>query len=224
MTTYAFGDVHGCLDPLQKLLARCLDELSGRTATLVFLGDYIDRGPNSKDVIQLLMDLQRNESRLQVICLTGNHESMALSVAKGSLAQAYWMSFGGAATLRSYGVKQAKELPKQHLGWLQSLPTRFDDGLRLFVHAGIRPDSSLDRQSEDDLLWIREPFLSSTADHGRLIVHGHTPTKNFLPDLRPNRLNLDSGAVFGGSLTAAVFNNCRSEPIRFLSQPCSPCV
>lgn len=219
MTTYAFGDIHGCLEPLQALVRRCLQEVAGSSATFVFLGDYIDRGPDSKGVVEFLMDLQQRESRLHVVCLAGNHEIMAVAVAKGLLRKTNWMSFGGAATLHSYGVGQASKIPASHLAWMTSLPLRFDDGLRLFVHAGIFPGRRIDQQDAEDLIGIREPFLSSTIDHGRFIVHGHTPTHNRLPELKGNRLNLDTGAVFGGPLTAAVFTGSRAEPSRFLSEP-----
>ena len=99
---------------------------------------------------------------------------------------------------------------------MRSLPLRYDDGRRFFVHAGIDPEKPLDAQSDHDLIWIREPFLSDRRDHGRLIVHGHTPQSAGMPDLRSNRLNLDTGAVFGGPLTAAAFAAARRDPIGFL--------
>lgn len=118
--------------------------------------------------------------------------------------------------LASYNATSVAGLPKDHLTWLRKLPTHFDDGLRFFVHAGIRPRTPLDRQTRSDLLWIREPFLSSTADFGRLILHGHTTTEGSLPDVRPNRINIDTGAVYGGPLTAAVFIQSALKPVTFL--------
>ena len=126
-----------------------------------------------------------------------------------------WVSQGGAKTLLSYGVKQPAEMPGDHLSWVQSLPLSFDDGLRMFVHAGVNPAVPLDQQSERDLLFIREPFLSHTGEYGRLIVHGHTPTRQV--ELQPNRVNLDTGAVFGGLLTCAVFNPDQIEPACFIT-------
>jgi serine/threonine protein phosphatase 1 len=141
---------------------------------------------------------------------------MVLDVIAGKTQADYWTRQGGAATLRSYGAERARDLPGAHLDWLRSLPLSYDDGRRFFVHAGIDPRNSLAAQREQDLLWIREPFLSDRRDHGRLVVHGHTPTAAGRPELRTNRLNLDTGAVFGGPLTAAVFGDAETTPIAFL--------
>ncbi len=108
------------------------------------------------------------------------------------------------------------EFPQDHLTWIRNLPTHYDDGQRFFVHAGIRPGIPLDRQTRDDMLWIREPFLSSTDDHGLLVVHGHTPQRDGKPEVHPNRVNLDTGAVFGRKLTAAMFNDDNRMPLEFL--------
>jgi serine/threonine protein phosphatase 1 len=212
---YAVGDVHGSLQKLSDLVARCERHAADRPASFVFLGDYIDRGPDSRGVIDALMNLQ---SRLgdRVIALKGNHEAVAIEVIDGEGDEAMWLREGGAATLRSYGVRRARQLPNDHVAWLRSLPLRYDDGRRLFVHAGIDPDRPLDAQNDHDLLWIREPFLSDPRDHGRLIVHGHTPQNAGMPDLRGNRLNLDTGAVFGRALTAAAFAGERRDPVGFL--------
>ncbi len=183
--------------------------------TFVFLGDYIDRGPESSGVVRSLIDLQ---SRLpdRVIALKGNHEAIALGVIDGTTPADYWLTQGGAATLRNYGVDSAQALPGAHIDWLRSLRSSYDDGRRFFAHAGIDPDKPLDAQDEHDLIWIREPFLSDERDYGRLIVHGHTPTATGAPDLRSNRLNLDTGAVYGGPLTAAVFTDAQTKPMGFL--------
>jgi len=211
---YAIGDIHGSLHKLRKLIVRCEEHADGRPMTFVFLGDYIDRGPDSSGVIGTVMDLQSRLSNL--IALKGNHEALALDVIDGTDPPAFWLTQGGAETLQSYGVKDARELPQAHIDWLRSLPLRYDDGNRFFVHAGVNPHKPLDAQSERDLLWIREPFLSDERDYGRLIVHGHTPQSTGAPDLRGNRLNLDTGAVFGGPLTAAAFTGAGPKPIAFL--------
>jgi serine/threonine protein phosphatase 1 len=212
---YAIGDIHGSLRKLRALLARCERHAGHRPMTFVFLGDYIDRGPDSQGVIDAIMELK---SRLkdEVIALMGNHEAVALEVIDGKADADLWLGEGGAATLRSYGVSRAAELPLEHVAWLRRLPLRYDDGQRFFVHAGIDPDKPLNAQRGHDLVWIREPFLSDTRDYGRLIVHGHTPQTTGLPDLRRNRLNLDTAAVFGGPLTAAVFDVAQRDPIGFL--------
>jgi diadenosine tetraphosphatase ApaH/serine/threonine PP2A family protein phosphatase len=127
-----------------------------------------------------------------------------------------WLAQGGLATLGSYGATGVGELPREHVDWLRALRLSYDDGRRFFVHAGIDPQKPLDAQGEDDMLWIREPFLSDARDYGRLIVHGHTPVESDMPDLRSNRLNLDTWAVFGGPLTAAVFAAAQTQPIAFL--------
>jgi serine/threonine protein phosphatase 1 len=211
----AIGDIHGSLRKLRALMSHCRRKLGGQPATFVFLGDYIDRGTDSAGVVNYLIELQLH-SAAPVIALKGNHEAMALEAIDGTAPQEHWLSQGGAATLASYGAMAAGELPSAHVDWLRSLPLRHDDGLRLFVHAGIDPDRPLHRQREFDLLWIREPFLSDRRDHGRLIVHGHTPVAGDAPDLRNNRLNLDTGAVFGGPLTAALFSEAKADPIGFL--------
>jgi len=215
LLTYAIGDIHGSLSKLRGLMARCADHAQGRPATFVFLGDYIDRGPDSAGVVRYVIELQ-SQMREQVIALKGNHEAVALGVVDRTMPADYWLNLGGAATLRSYGVDSARALPAEHLDWLRSLRSSYDDGRRFFVHAGIDPELPLDAQREHDMLWIREPFLSDRRDYARLIVHGHTPLARGTPDLRGNRLNLDTAAVFGGPLTAAVFAGDARRPIEFL--------
>jgi serine/threonine protein phosphatase 1 len=213
--TYVIGDIHGALQKLLTLIQRCEEHVAGRPMKLVFLGDYIDRGPESEGVVRLLIDL-RSKMPNQVIALRGNHEATALAIVDGEIPVIHWLSQGGAATLRSYGIEDANALPRAHLDWMRSLPLTLDDGRRFFVHAGIAPEKPLDAQQERDLLWIREPFLSDARDYGRLIVHGHTPLFGNSPELRSNRLNLDTGAGYGGPLTAAVFAEDQTPPIAFL--------
>jgi serine/threonine protein phosphatase 1 len=213
--TYAIGDIHGSLDKLRALFARCEAHAAGRPMKLVFLGDYTDRGPESFGVIDFLRVLQKRRGD-DIVTLMGNHEDMALAVIDGESSAGSWLSQGGAETLESYEVAQASDIPRAHVDWLRALRLSYDDGRRFFVHAGVNPDLPLDAQNADDLLWIREPFLSDRRDYGRLIVHGHTPRENGLPELRGNRLNLDTAAVFGGPLTAAVFDDTKTEPLGFL--------
>jgi len=212
---FAIGDVHGSLRKLQSLIERCERYAGGRPMTFVFLGDYIDRGPQSAGVVGCLLDLQSRMPE-RVIALKGNHEAMVLGVIDGTIPGHYWLAQGGAETLQSYGASSAGELPDTHIDWLRSLRLSHNDGHRFFVHAGIDPERPLDAQQDADLFWIREPFLSDRRDHGRLIVHGHTPLMTRKPDLRANRLNIDTGAVFGGPLTAAVFGDTEIKPLAFV--------
>jgi serine/threonine protein phosphatase 1 len=212
--TYAIGDIHGCLDKLRDLVNRCRQDAGTQPAKFVFLGDYIDRGADSRGVVEFLIDLQSQQPS-QTICLAGNHEELALAALHAGQHE-IWLRNGAGETLRSYGVSSAAELPSDHIEWLQCLHDLHDDGRRLFVHAGINPLRPLDQQHAHDLHWIREPFLSDERDHGRLIVHGHTPQQTGVPDQRRNRLNLDTAAVFGRPLTAAAFNDQTTAPLRFL--------
>ena len=175
---------------------------------------YVDRGPDSRGVLDLLIDLQK-WSPDEILCLLGNHEDMLLAAIENEMNEARWLQNGGDQTLRSFCAARAADIPDKYRTWLRSLPKFLDDGRRFFVHAGVQPDRPLDQQDEHDLLWIREPFLSDGRDYGRLIVHGHTPLMDGVPDQRQNRLNIDTAAVYGRALTAAVFIDDIIEPIRF---------
>ena len=213
--TIAIGDIHGCREMLDSLLERCFRYAGERPLRLVFLGDYIDRGPDSRGAIETLIDLQQSLPG-RVVCLRGNHEVLLLdALAKDDMG--LWLFNGADTTLASYGVDHVAALPPDHLVWLAALTTSLDDGRRFFVHAGVDPDRPLNDQSEHDLVWMREPFLSTRRDYGRLIVHGHTPQRTGKPDLRTWRLNLDTAAVYGGRLTAAVFDDINAGPIAFLT-------
>jgi serine/threonine protein phosphatase 1 len=213
--TYAVGDVHGSLDKLKVLIEACRQHADGRALQFVFLGDYIDRGPDSAGVVRFMMRLQ-DELGDRLIALRGNHEAFVLGLLDGVVPLGLWLRNGGAETLASYGVQEVAELPQAHLDWMRSLRLSYDDGRRFFVHAGVDPQKPLDGQDEQALLWIREPFLSDPRDYGRLIVHGHTPLATATPDLRANRLNLDTAAVFGGVLTAAIFDDTQTTPLGYL--------
>jgi serine/threonine protein phosphatase 1 len=213
LRVYAVGDTHGCAEKLDAIHARIAEDAGAAPEPerlIVYLGDYVDRGPDSRGVIERV--LAPPISGLAVH-LCGNHEAMMLDVLDhpgDEAALALWLRNGGVATLTSYGLSGedppetwAGRLPPAHLAFLRGLVRSHRAGGYLFAHAGIRPGVPLDAQDADDLIWIREPFLHSTADHGAVVVHGHTPER--APVIRPNRIGLDTGAVYGGPLTAAVF-------------------
>jgi len=218
---YAIGDVHGCYDQLAHLVQ--LIELDGvrrgaADTRLIFLGDMIDRGPKSREVVELLYELHDSEN---VICLKGNHEQTMVDVLRGDMeAMRFWLSFGGAETIVSWGVERElvvraslgeswqrevleafrAVVPPSVIRWMAGLPTHHREGVYFFVHAGIRPGTPLDAQSEEDLLWIREPFLSSWRQHEAVVVHGHTETQTATTG--GNRIGVDTGAYRTGCLTA----------------------
>ena len=215
--TFAIGDVHGCLDKLKRLVGTCAAYAGDRPARYILLGDYIDRGPDSRGVIEYLMAWQAKTPGA-VICLRGNHEQLAIDAHKRDDAMPLWLRNSGEITQRNYPETNGRILTT-HLAWIDALPFCHDDGLRFFVHAGVDLNRPLHEQSEDVMIWMREPFLtdSDTVDCGRFIVHGHTPLKSGKPELRRHRLDLDTAAVLGGPLTAAAFDDTRAEPLGFLT-------
>jgi serine/threonine protein phosphatase 1 len=215
--TFAIGDVHGCLDKLRRLLDGCAAYADGREARYVMLGDYIDRGPDIRGVIELLMRWQA-QAPGTVICLRGNHEQLAIDAHRSAAAMPLWLRNNGETTQRNY-PETGGSIRDDHLAWLETLPFCHDDGLRFFVHAGVDLTRPLDAQAEEVMLWMRVPFLSDSdeVDCGRLIVHGHTPRKDGKPELRRHRLDLDTAAALGGPLTAAAFDMGRRGPLDFLT-------
>jgi serine/threonine protein phosphatase 1 len=217
---YAVGDVHGCADRLAALHALIAADLAARPvaeSTLVHLGDYVDRGPDSAGVIALL---DAGPPATRRIDLMGNHEQMlldALDAAAGGGdpgAIRHWLVNGAAATLASWGVPAAADpeswaglVPAGQIARIRTLALSHRAGGYLFVHAGIRPGVPPERQSRHDMLWIREPFLLSDARFGVVVVHGHTPGP--APVIRPNRIGIDTGAVLGGALTCLVLEEDR---------------
>lgn len=210
---YAIGDVHGCLDRLVAVHEQIAQDLADRpvdAAWLIHLGDYVDRGQESAQVVEWLM-AGPPVPDATVVNLMGNHEHMMLTavVSNDQQAASLWLSNGGADSLMSWGIPRAATyqewaalLPKDHLTFLRDLTIHVQVGPYLFVHAGLRPGVALAKQTRQDLLWIREPFLSSKASHGAVVVHGHTP--KYEPTVRPNRIGIDTGAVMGGVLTCLV--------------------
>lgn len=214
---YAIGDIHGCLRLLEALHEKILADAEGRPEgrkVVIYLGDYVDRGPESRQVIDLLLDDPL--PGFEAVHLKGNHEDLMLDFLDDPAQGPGWIVNGGVATLASYDVvpKQAlplsellaglhadfrAALPERHRAFLAGLGLHHTEGDYAFVHAGIRPGVPLAAQSEEDLLWIREEFLWSSASHGRVVVHGHTPVTE--PDIRPNRIGIDTGAVLYGVLT-----------------------
>ena len=225
---YAVGDIHGRADVLAKLFTLIDKDLEVRPnerSIEVFLGDYIDRGPHSPQVLDLL--IARRRQRVAVF-LRGNHEACAYRVLSDPSVLSDWVHIGGVNTLLSYGVEPSgcdldqqapraiaaafrQALPDSHYHFLQGLALSFSCGDYFFVHAGVRPGIPLVRQSEQDLLWIREEFLLHEEDFGKVVVHGHSPTN--LPDIRPNRINIDTGAYATGRLTCLVLED---DGMRFL--------
>jgi serine/threonine protein phosphatase 1 len=214
---YVVGDLHGRLDLLELLLEKIHDEIDRRPARkvlLVFVGDLIDRGPNSAQVVERLRTYRH--PKVQTVFLLGNHEEVLLRILGGEADLiTKWRSFGGTECLKSYGVDASelsgledddalalirKAIPKKHVEFLES----FDDSCRfgdyLIVHAGIRPGVEFDQQRQSDLRWIREPFLFDETDHGFVVVHGHTIRPEV--EVRPNRIGIDTGAYRSGVLTA----------------------
>lgn len=215
---YAIGDIHGCIDPLDALLERIATDSSDVPADrvrLVFLGDYIDRGPASRQVIDRLIEIRQEGS---AVMLCGNHEDMLVSLynAERSYASPFHRN-GGRATLLSYGVDPdeydawtldeladqiPRIVPRAHVDFMAGLPTHHRCGGYFFVHAGVRPGVPLDQQRRSDLLWIRDSFSQSTDMHEALIVHGHAIVESI--EEHVNRIAIDTGAYRGGKLSALV--------------------
>jgi serine/threonine protein phosphatase 1 len=217
---YAVGDVHGRLDVLEPLAADILDDIKASIPDapplLVFLGDYVDRGPASAGVIDLILGLA-DRTDLEVCALKGNHEEAMLTFLEDPGFGPLWMEHGGGATLASYGVAPplsrnepqawadarqalADALPPAHRAFLQDLELIRIQGDYAFVHAGVRPGAALHQQTERDLLWIRYDFLDAPGPFEKVIVHGHTPTEE--PQILRHRLGVDTGAYATGVLTA----------------------
>jgi serine/threonine protein phosphatase 1 len=215
---YAIGDVHGRSDLLAQCFA-CIDaDIAAHPSpriVQVLLGDYIDRGPQSRQVLDLLI---RRSHQHRLVCLKGNHETYIADFLRDPAILGQWRHFGGLVTLVSYGVTPSinadereqrelaaaldRALPRSHRRFLAGLKASFACGDYFFVHAGVRPGIALSGQHELDLLWIREDFLLHEESFGKIVIHGHTPVLE--PDIRPNRINIDTGAYATGKLTCLV--------------------
>jgi serine/threonine protein phosphatase 1 len=210
-TIYAIGDIHG-MAGYHKLLLKLIAEDASKTEgkkVLLYLGDYIDRGPDSFSVVEEIMKGPPKGFDEQ-ICLLGNHERLMLDYYAGRDWTFNWVLNGGNETKKSYQGKDA-EL-KKHLEWMKKLQMYHIEGNYLFVHAGIVPGIDITKQKNKDLIWIREAFLKSDKDHGRVVVHGHSISNK--PDVKKNRIGLDTGCWRSGVLTCGVFST--NEP-RFIT-------
>lgn len=213
---FVVGDIHGQGAELDRVLA-LIQEDPAAGAPVVFLGDYVDRGPDSRGVIERLVRGRAEGADWVTLC--GNHDRVMLDFLKGTgrAEGRFWLSrnMGGRATLASYGVdcpesrpldairdEALEAIPATHMAFLRDLQTMHVTDAQVFVHAGIRPGVPLSKQDEADLLWIRGEFLNDTRDHGRLVVHGHSAID--APIHYGNRLNMDGGAAYGRPLHAAV--------------------
>jgi len=220
---YCIGDIHGRLDLLEEAHQKIANDALNFNGIkiLVYLGDYVDRGMHSKQVIDCL--LGNSFSDFEKMFLLGNHEQVLLQFLRSkepSIAHD-WFRFGGLSTLLSYdvrvqGIPTSKDLerlriefkeklPATHLGFFDQLVLNYEIGGYFFVHAGVKPKVKLKRQRPEDMLWIREEFLTSDVFHGRVIVHGHSVTDE--PEIRHNRIGMDTGAYASGRLTCAVFED-----------------
>jgi len=218
---YAIGDIHGRRDLLDRLLDTiakdCTDAPERRV--LVTLGDYIDRGPDSRGVVERLANLHTETpfNGFELCFLKGNHEQLMEQFITGENDGHLWMNCGGRETLNSYGAKHTaqsitKRLPKHHRQFFANMVLMSREGDYAFAHAGVRPGVGLAKQAAEDVLWIRARFLNATTDFGAVIVHGHTPVD--VPDVLDNRIGIDTRAWASGTLTALVLEGTEQ---RFLS-------
>ena len=216
---YAVGDIHGYPQQLADLLRQIAEDAAreppGERPLVVFLGDYFDRGPDGRAVVELILAVM-DDPRFEVVALKGNHEDALLRFLAESEFAPAWIANWGQATLRAYGVaapsgfdvaaceaaqaRFVEAMPARHRAFLAGLQLSVEVGDYLFVHAGVRPGVPLSDQAERDLIWIRYDFLESEEWFGKVVVHGHTPADR--PERKANRINVDTGVYFSGTLTA----------------------
>jgi serine/threonine protein phosphatase 1 len=198
---YAIGDIHGNLDLLQRLLEKIQPDLA--RDQLVFMGDYIDRGPNPKGVVDYVLGFKRLVNPQEVICLKGNHEAMFLNFLQGRDLELFLFN-GGLSTLRDYWGEdwdhlEQLVLPPEHRKFFEELRLYYETPDYLFVHGGLKPGVPPAKQDEEDLLWIRGDFIASMEDFGKKVIFGHTPFQQ--PLVMPNKIGIDTGAAYGNRLT-----------------------
>ena len=195
---FAIGDIHGSIDRLQDLMQKIPIDFANDT--LLFIGDYIDRGPGSVEVVEYLMDLKKRVP--EIILLKGNHEDMLEKYLDGTDRFTYLLN-GGQNTLDSYLSKTHRSdsfpIPAEHIDFFKSLRLYYETEAYIFVHAGLRPKIPLASQKSEDLLWIRDKFIYSKYNFGKPVVFGHTPLEK--PLVEPNKIGIDTGAVYGNALT-----------------------
>jgi serine/threonine protein phosphatase 1 len=218
MTTYAIGDIHGRADLLIALLdAIRTAHPPQRNCKLIFLGDLVDRGPHSARAVAIVRALQESTEPGPVECLRGNHEQMMIDWFKEG--DDLWLTNGGVATIESFGIVHSGDAAlAEAVAWMEALPTWHEDKAHIYVHAGLRPRRPVGQQQDQDRLWIREGFLDVDYDFGKHVIHGHTPRLDG-PERRSFRTNIDTGAVYGGALTAAILEDESSAPLGFLRIP-----
>jgi serine/threonine protein phosphatase 1 len=228
MRLYVFGDVHGRFDLFASARRFVADDVALRQPArplALFLGDLIDRGPESAGIVEALAT---GDFPIPSVVLRGNHEQMMLDGLREDRPLEAWLRNGGFATLSSYGiavdgfetlddVRDAihRQVPEHHLAFMEGLGTSAVSGDYFFCHAGVRPEVPLFAQVDADLLWIRRPFLESRRYHGKMVVHGHTPVA--VPELLPNRIGIDTGAYASGNLTCLILEG--EEVIPYTVQP-----
>jgi serine/threonine protein phosphatase 1 len=201
--TYVIGDIHGCSQALADLLK--IMEPIHQDDTIIFIGDYIDRGPDSKGVVDIILDLRKRHKR--TITLMGNHELMFMNALKGIDVEEF-LQIGGEHTFKSYGIPLDSlqdintRIPAEHLVFFQELLLYWEDQKNIYVHAGLKPGMHLTQQPMDWLLWARDEFIDLTYDFGKKVIYGHTPFDK--PKTDVNKIGIDTGAVYDGSLTCLV--------------------
>lgn len=209
MRTIVIGDIHGCYNELKELIETLENEgkYTKGVDKLVFLGDYIDRGKDSKLVVKFVRDLQKNYDN--VVALMGNHEDMLIKYSKG--IDNTWTWNGSSATLKSYhGFSNQL---KKDIQWMKNLPLYHEDKHFVYVHAGIDPyKATMREQSDYTLLWVREPFIFNSKKYHKKVIFGHTPTANLTQEWKPvqtyaDNVGIDTGCVFGGALTALIIDD-----------------